>query len=293
MRSKSLKTKKQYQEKFFDEHPVFYPWPHLLMETGFNKIYKLREAKIRKYLDFLKMKPREKVLDIGCGTGIFLVRVAKTYGVDGTGIDISEKSIATAKSLRLRSGQATRLHFQVGDAVQLPFANKSFDYVLSFDSLEHIQDQAISLSEMVRVLKPKGSLLVYTINRNQRYTWHFWLSKLGVPIGKRAAHDPELFLDPNWVRKELTRLGVEIKSLELFHSFFTLAVDEVIMLFLLGFKCLNLFDPSSRFKTLLGRTFLNSANFFSRLFLLPLEALEVPWKKAGYSNSFFILGEKR
>jgi len=288
MKSQSIKTKKQYQEKFFDEHPVFYPWPYLLVKAGFSKNYKLREVKFKKYLDLLGMKPGKKVLDVGCGTGVFLARVAKTYGVDCTGVDISRKSIAAAKQWKL-----PRLHFQVADAVQLPFKDGSFDYVLSFDSLEHIQDQSKALSEMVRVLKPKGSILVHTINKNQHYTWHFWLGKLGVPIGERAAHDPSLFLDPGWVRNELERLRIEIERLELFNSFFTLAVDETIMILLLGFKRLNFFDPSSGFRAAVGKVFLNLAGLLSRFLLPPLEVLEIPWKRYGYSNSFFVLGGKR
>lgn len=281
------------QKRFFDEHPGLYPWPDILVKMGFAKSYKLRDVKFKKYLDLLGIKKSDRVLDVGCGEGIFLARVAKTYGADGTGVDISKRSIATAKSLRLRSGQARQLRFQVADATQLPFKNERFDHVLSFDLLEHIQNQSKVLSEMVRVLRPKGSLLIYTINKNQRYTWNFWLDKLGVDVYKRVAHNPKLFLDPGQVKKELERMGVGIRRLELFASFFTLAIDEAIMMLLLGFKRLNFFNSSSRSKTALGRFFLILADFFSRPLLAPLEALEIPWKKAGYSNSFFILGRKR
>lgn len=296
MRSKPIKTER-YQRKFFDEHPALYPWPGLLTAAGFSKNYKPRDVKFKKYLDLLEMKKWEKVLDVGCGQGIFLARVAKTYEADCTGVDISKKSIATAKRWK-----SPRLRFQVTDATQLPFKDESFDYLLSFDVLEHIQDQVKVLSEMVRVLKPGGSLLVYTINKNQRYTWNFWLDKLGVDVYDCVAHDPDLFLDPGWVKEELEEMGVEVERLELFNPFFTLAADEAIMILLLGLRRLGLFDPSSpgtgrypasRFKTAVGRVFLNLADLFSRISLAPLEALEIPWKRLGYSNSFFVLGRKR
>lgn len=288
MKLPSIETKKKYQRKFFDEHPSLYPWPHLLVEAGFSQNYKPRDVKFRKYLNLLGMKSGEKVLDVGCGTGTFLARVAKTYGVDCTGIDVSKESIAKAKQWLVPC-----LHFQVADAVKLPFEDESFDYVLSFDVLEHIEDQNKALSEMARVLKRGGWLLIYTINKNQRYTWHFWLAKLGVPVGKRAAHNPSLFLDPDWVKEKLGKLGIRIERLEPFNSFFTLAADEMIMVFVLSFKRLNLFDSSSRFKILLGRIFLNFANLFSHLLFTPLAVLEIPWKKSGYSNSFFVLGKKK
>lgn len=279
---------KQSQEKFFDEQPGFYPWPDLLIEVGFSKNYKPRDLKFKKFLDLLEMKKGDRVLDVGCGTGIFLARIAQTYQADCTGVDISRKSITTAK--RWKSPQ---LHFKVAEATQLPFKNESFDYVLSFDALEHIRDQSKALSEMVRALKPGGSLLIYTINENQRYTWNYWLDKLGIDIYKRVAHDSDLFLDPRWVKKELSKLEIEVKRLELFNSFFTLAADEVIMIFFSIFNKLNFFSSPSRFKDVMERLLLNLTNIYSHLFLAPLEVLEIPWKKFGFSNSFFVLGRKR
>lgn len=284
-----MKASRQYQEKFFDEHPGLYPWPELLVKVGFSKTYKPRDVKFKKYLDLLGMRGGEKVLDVGCGEGIFLARIAQTYGVDGTGVDISKKSITAAEKW-----SSSRLRFQVADAIELPFKDESFDYVLSFDTLEHIDRQEEALSEMVRVLKSNGSLLIYTINKNQRYTFNFWLDKLGVDVqDKGVGHDPDLFLDPGWVRGELERMGIGVGRVELFNSFFTLAADAAIMVFLLGFKRLNFFDPSSRFKVAVGRVFLNFVDLFSRIFLTPLEMLELPWKRFGYSNSFFVLGRKK
>lgn len=278
----------QHQEKFFDERPGLYPWPDLLVRVGFSKSYKPRDVKFKKYLDLLRMKKGGKVLDVGCGEGIFLARIAKTYGTGCVGVDISKKSITAAKRW-----ESPRLHFQVADVTRLPFKDKSFDHALSFDTLEHIQDQSKALLEMMRVLKPGGSLLLYTINKSQCYTWNFWLDKVGVDVYERVAHDPNLFLNPSWVKEELEGMGIKVERLELFNSFFTLATDEAIMILLLSLRRLNFFDSSSRSKVAVGRVFLNLADLFSRLSLAPLEALEIPWKRSGYSNSFFVLGRKR
>ena len=283
-----MKTK-QFQKEFFDEQAVLYPWPNLLVKAGFTKNYKLRDVKFKEYLDLLGMKKGERVLDIGCGQGIFLARVVKTYQVDGCGVDISPNSIKAAKRWL-----STWLHFRVADAAYLPFANESFDHVFSFDFLEHINEQKKVLAEMARVLKPGGGLLIYTINKNQRYTWNFCLNKLGVDVYRRVAHDSNLFLDPKELKKKLEKMGIGVEQLELFNSFFTLVFDEAIMLSLLIFRRWNFFgSSSSRHKVAVGQFFLKMANFFSRFLLPPLEMLEIPWKKRGYSNSFFILGRKR
>ncbi len=286
-----MKSRKS-QERFFDKSPSLYPWPNLLAKVGYSKSYKPRDVKFKKYLDLLEMKKGDRVLDVGCGTGVFLARIAQTWGIDGVGVDISKNSITLAKSLKLNSGMTSRLRFQTADATKLPFKDKSFDHVLSFDVLEHIENQKKSLSEMVRVLKPGGFLLIYTINKHQRYTWNFWLDKLGIDIYKRVAHDPDLFLDPKWVEAELERRNINIEQLELFNSFFTLAADEAIMIVLSIYNRLNLFSSSTSVKVVLGRLFLNIANICSRLSLAFLELLEIPWKRLGYSNSFFVLGKK-
>lgn len=279
---------KQYQEKFFDEHPGLYPWPDLLVEAGFAKNYKPRDVKFKKYLDLLGMKKEERVLDVGCGEGVLLARVVKTYGVGGTGVDISKKSIATAQKWRSR-----HLRFLVADATRLPFKDGTFAHVLSFDTLEHVRQQGKALSEMARVLKVGGSLLIYTINKNQRYTWNFFLDKLGIDVYNKVAHDPGLFLDPGWVRKELEGMGIEVQRMDLFNSFLTLALDEAIMVLLLFLKKLGLFRHPPRISNFAGEVFLNLADLFSRVILSPLEMIEYPWKKLGYSNSFFVLGRKR
>jgi ubiquinone/menaquinone biosynthesis C-methylase UbiE len=280
-----------HQARFFDEQPSLYPWPKLLTAVGFGKTYKPRDLKFKKYLDRLEMKKGEKVLDVGCGEGVFLARLVKSYPVNAIGIDISKKSIRTAS--QIYSGKSQSLNFQVADALQLPFRDKSFSHVLSFDALEHIEDQKKALQEMIRVLKPKGRLLIYTINKNQRYTWNFCLKKLGVDIYKRVAHQQDLFLSPDWVTSELKKRGIKVEKLELFNSFFTLALDEIIMCFILLFSKLNLYNSSSPVKTDLGRAFLTLVNLLSRFSLPFLEFLELPWRNAGYSNSFFVLGKKK
>jgi ubiquinone/menaquinone biosynthesis C-methylase UbiE len=282
----------KYQERFFDEHPALYPWPNLLVEAGFGKTYKLRDVKFKKYLNLLGIKKNDKVLDVGCGEGIFLARVVKTYGAVGTGVDISKKSIAAAEFHRLRSEHAGRLQFQVADATGLPFPDGSFNYVLSFDFLEHVKNQSQALSEMIRVLKSGGRLLIYTINKNQRYTWNFWLDKLGVDVYKIVAHDPKLFLNPDWVLKELKKRGMKIERIELYGSFFTLAFDELLMILILGLKKLGFWSSASRLKMAMGRVFFILVDFLSCFLLVPMEILEVPWKRAGYSNSFFCFGKK-
>jgi ubiquinone/menaquinone biosynthesis C-methylase UbiE len=92
-----------------------------------------------------------KALEVGCGAG-GMAKAIKFYRPDlnVSGIDISKKAITEAK----QSSQGVK--FAQGDAYKLPFKDKSFDAVLMFDLLEHLDDPLKSLLEIRRVLKPRG-----------------------------------------------------------------------------------------------------------------------------------------
>jgi SAM-dependent methyltransferase len=79
--------------------------------------------------------------------------------LDVIGIDLSEETIAHAEK---RYGGRQNLQFQVADCTSLPFADDSFDRVVSFETLEHLKDHEGLMSEFRRVLKPNGCLLLST-----------------------------------------------------------------------------------------------------------------------------------
>ncbi|MGB7971394.1 MAG: class I SAM-dependent methyltransferase [Candidatus Deferrimicrobiaceae bacterium] len=100
-------------------------------------------------------KPGDKVLDIGIGTGIFAVELRK-YTEDITGIDVSGRMLDIARSKGLTN-------VAVGDAVSLDFPDESFDLVISITALEFIKEYEKAISEMVRVGKKGGRVLVGTL----------------------------------------------------------------------------------------------------------------------------------
>lgn len=104
----------------------------------------------------LARSPR-KALDVGCGEGRFC-RMLKQRGIEVTGIDPTAALLAVARS---RDPAGTYL-----DAVaeRLPFADASFDLVISYLSLIDIPDIHAAIPEMARVLSPGGSLLIATLN---------------------------------------------------------------------------------------------------------------------------------
>lgn len=242
----------------------------------------------------MAIKKGEKLLEVGCGRGVLLDRLVVEYGVRTFGIDIAERAIAEAKK------EAVHKHdLRVADACHLPFSDSFFDVVLSLDALEHIKSpisaeasaggQEKAVSEMVRVLKKGGRILIYTINSRQAFTWNRLLHCLGVDVYQSVDHDPKLFVDPDWLKSELEGKEVAILGIDYFNSFFTLATDEAIMVFLSLWQRFFGWEKTEKFAKI-GLIFFT----LTSLILTPmLHFLELPWRFFGYSNGFLILGEKR
>lgn len=94
-----------------------------------------------------------RALDVGCGEGRFC-RMLKDAGVAAVGIDPTQQLLARARR-RDQGGD-----YRLGQAEQLEFESDSFDLVVSYLTLVDIADFRAAIAEMVRVLKPGGSLLI-------------------------------------------------------------------------------------------------------------------------------------
>ncbi len=124
-------------------------------ESDFGKRILEKEAEyIQK-----ELKDCDKILDVGCGIGIFEERLS---GLDITGLDISEEMITEA-------GKRSDKKFVVGDAENLEFDDASFDGVLYVAALEFIADYKKAVRESWRVTKPGGKLLALMLNPSSRY----------------------------------------------------------------------------------------------------------------------------
>lgn len=106
----------------------------------------------------LKKYQVKKVLDLGCGSGWLTIFISK-YGFDVTGIDTAKPAIELGKTWA-QEDNITNVNFLVGDLLNLPFKENSFDAIICNSVLEHFRlDQTKVLFEKVhKVLIPQGFL---------------------------------------------------------------------------------------------------------------------------------------
>jgi len=105
-------------------------------------------------------------LDVGTGTGALPVKMALARpGLKVIGLDMAAPMLAEARRRARAAGVADRVAFRRGNSRRLPFADRSFDLVVSNSMLHHIPDPAAVMDEMSRVLKPGGALFVRDLRR--------------------------------------------------------------------------------------------------------------------------------
>ncbi len=97
-----------------------------------------------------------KVLDIACGKGTTALYLAREFGCQVEGVDISEDLIEEARAIAKRSGVAEKVHFQVGDALELAYSDGEFDVAVSQAMLILVSDKNKAIQEARRVLKSGG-----------------------------------------------------------------------------------------------------------------------------------------
>jgi ubiquinone/menaquinone biosynthesis C-methylase UbiE len=153
----SLKTRGRTLDHAASVYDLLAP----VMTLGLEGRYRKRA------IELLQLRGDEKVLDIGCGTGILTRQLAKV--LDGSideqaiGIDAAAKMIAVAQ--RKAAGLAN-LRFETALAEKLPFADASFDAAVSTFFYHHIDRDLknSSLAELRRVLKPGGRAVIVDVD---------------------------------------------------------------------------------------------------------------------------------
>jgi 2-polyprenyl-3-methyl-5-hydroxy-6-metoxy-1,4-benzoquinol methylase len=137
-------------------------------------IYLVHIATYRYCINYVAGK---KVLDYGCGSGYGTALISDSC-LQITGIDVSSEAIAHAKD-HYNASNLSYLKVERAEDASLPFPDASFEVVLSFQVIEHVQDVSVYLQEIERVLVPGGHVIIATPDRSSRLfsfqkPWNMW-----------------------------------------------------------------------------------------------------------------------
>lgn len=113
-------------------------------------------------------KKSSKILDQGCGVGQYALTCYK-YGYESAvGVDFSKKLIKEAKKNSKKLGY--QIKFIVGDIRKMPFEKNTFDIIISGGIIEHVPESEKTISEISRVLKKEGYLLIHVPHKISIFT---------------------------------------------------------------------------------------------------------------------------
>jgi demethylmenaquinone methyltransferase / 2-methoxy-6-polyprenyl-1,4-benzoquinol methylase len=182
----------------FDRIAGVYDVMNTAMTAGLHHRWRERAA------DRAELEPGEMALDVCCGTGDLALELRRRIGPDGrvVGCDFSEPMLELA---RRKSGeQGLPVEFGWADALELPYGDASFDAVTVGFGARNLADLGRGLSEMARVLRPDGRLVILEITRPQREPlaafYSLWFDRIVPVIGTFAGDTEAYSYLPNSVR---------------------------------------------------------------------------------------------
>lgn len=137
------------------------PMPHYLGKLLDHPL-RLRYRDPVAMLGACGIAPGETVADVGCGTGLFTVEMARLVGASGQvhAVDFQPPLLAKATSRIAAAGFSDRVHFHLCRAEELPLPNESTDMAVLVAALGETPDPPLVVDELYRVLKPGGRVVV-------------------------------------------------------------------------------------------------------------------------------------
>jgi cyclopropane-fatty-acyl-phospholipid synthase len=136
-----------------------------IFSRGATTLEEAQETKLELVCKKLALEPGQRVLDVGCGWGSFVIHAAQQHGVSAVGITLSEPQAELARQKVSAAGVDDKVEIRVQDYREL--AGEDFDAIASIGMVEHVGDRQIDLyaEQLASMLRPGGRLLNHGISR--------------------------------------------------------------------------------------------------------------------------------
>jgi ubiquinone/menaquinone biosynthesis C-methylase UbiE len=144
------------------------------------------------------------LLDVGCRDASHLVQLVRATGASGVGIDPLERFVEWARATVSEAGLAERIRIVQAPMQEIPSPDDAFDVVWCRDAIEIVADLQRALSEVARVLRPGGQLILYTVLATDRLE----AQELAL-LGQSLAVVPANLVEAN-VREAFGRAGLDV-----------------------------------------------------------------------------------
>nr|HDN00047.1 class I SAM-dependent methyltransferase [Deltaproteobacteria bacterium] len=190
----SLKQSKLDIQAHYDRGNFFY---RLWLDKGLNyscayfnstddSLERAQMQKIHHSLKKLRLKPGQRLLDIGCGWGSLVAEAARSYGVKAVGLTLAENQYELGCRRIEKEGLSDEAEIRLQDYREIPDEeNGIYDRIVSIGMFEHVGKENIQIffEKVAKLLRPKGILLLHTIARLKPEPLDPWLKKYIFPNG--------------------------------------------------------------------------------------------------------------
>jgi len=184
----SAETKKLQIAEMFDNIAHKYDFLNHFLSMNIDKIWR------RKAINLLKLSNPKLILDVASGTGDLALEAARILKPQHiVGIDISEGMLAVGRKKIDKKNLTKIIQLQTGDSENIDFLENHFDAVMAAFGVRNFENLEKGLSEMYRVLKPGGEIVILEFSRPQKFPikqlYHLYFFKILPSLGKIFSKD--------------------------------------------------------------------------------------------------------
>lgn len=184
--------KKTAVQSMFNSIAWRYDFLNHFLSFGIDRLWRKRAIKI-----IFSRYTNPSILDVATGTGDLAI-TAMPYGPSGiTGIDISANMLEIGRQKVLKKGYADKIELIEGDSEELPFGDNVFDVVMVAFGVRNFADPQLGLSEMLRVVKHGGMVMVLEFSKPQSFpfrpVYNFYFKRILPFFGQLFSKDKSAY----------------------------------------------------------------------------------------------------